>query len=77
VRHGPSVEVPVHLRDAHYYGAEKLGHGVGYEYPHDHPDGWVPQRYLPDELHGHRWYDPSDHGFEQEIRERMQGRTER
>jgi putative ATPase len=74
VRHGPSVEVPVHLRDAHYFGAEKLGHGVGYDYPHDHPEGWVPQRYLPDEVHGRTYYDPSDHGFEQEIRTRMERR---
>ena len=75
VRHGPSVEVPAHLRDAHYYGAEKLGHGVGYDYPHDHPDGWVPQRYLPDELGDRTYYDPSPHGFEQEIRTRMERRT--
>ncbi|MDP1818891.1 MAG: replication-associated recombination protein A [Acidimicrobiales bacterium] len=75
VRHGPSVEVPVHLRDGHYSGAAKLGHGVGYDYPHDHSEGWVPQRYLPDEVHGRTYYDPSDHGFEQEIRTRMQSRT--
>jgi len=76
VRHGPSVEVPVHLRDSHYYGAQKLGHGVGYDYPHDHPDGWVPQRYLPDELGDRTYYDPSPHGFEQEIRTRMERRTD-
>jgi putative ATPase len=75
VRHGPSVEVPIHLRDAHYYGAEKLGHGVGYDYPHDHPDGWVPQRHLPDALWDRTYYDPSPHGFEQEIRTRMERRT--
>lgn len=77
VRHGPSVEVPVHLRDAHYSGAQKLGHGAGYDYPHDHPEGWVPQQYLPDEISGRRYYDPSDHGFEQEIRTRMERRTNR
>jgi putative ATPase len=77
VRHGPSVEVPVHLRDAHYAGAEKLGHGVGYDYPHDHPEGWVPQQHLPDEVADRRYYEPSSHGFEQEIRTRMQGRTTR
>ena len=76
VRHGPSVEVPPHLRDAHYQGAQKLGHGAGYEYPHDDPAGWVPQRYLPDELQGRTYYDPSPHGFEQEIRTRMERRTE-
>ncbi len=76
VRHGPSVEVPMHLRDAHYLGAQKLGHGVGYDYPHDHPDGWVPQRYLPDELGDRTYYDPSPHGFEQEIRTRMEHRSD-
>ena len=76
VRHGPSVEVPLHLRDAHYSGAEKLGHGTGYDYPHDHPEGWVPQQHLPDEVRDRRYYDPSDHGFEQEIRTRMQRRNE-
>ena len=76
VRHGPSVEVPLHLRDAHYSGAEKLGHGAGYDYPHDHPEGWVPQQHLPDEVRDRRYYDPSDHGFEQEIRTRMQRRSE-
>ncbi len=76
VRHGPSVEVPAHLRDAHYQGAEKLGHGAGYDYPHDHPEGWVPQRYLPDEVQGRTYYDPTDHGFEQEIRTRMHRNTQ-
>jgi putative ATPase len=76
VRHGPSVEVPLHLRDAHYSGAEKLGHGTGYDYPHDHPEGWVPQQHLPDEVRDRRYYDPSDHGFEQDIRTRMQRRNE-
>ena len=76
VRHGPSVEVPVHLRDASYQGAHKLGHGAGYDYPHDHPDGWVPQRHLPDELGDRTYYDPSAHGFEQEIRTRMERRTD-
>jgi putative ATPase len=75
VRHGPSVEVPVHLRDAHYQGAEKLGHGAGYEYPHDDPSGWVAQQYLPAALVNRTFYDPSPHGFEQEIRTRMAGRT--
>ncbi len=75
VRHGPSVEVPVHLRDGHYQGAAKLGHGVGYDYPHDHVGGWVAQQYLPDEISERHYYDPSDQGFEQEIRTRMERRT--
>ncbi len=69
--------MPAHLRDAHYQGAAALGHGDGYEYPHDHDDGWVEQQYLPDELTGRTWYEPSDIGFEQEIRERMTQRTSR
>jgi len=76
VRHGPSVEVPPHLRDAHYRGAEKLGHGAGYDYPHDHAGGWVAQQYLPDEIRDRRYYEPSDQGFEQEIRTRMERRTQ-
>lgn len=76
VRHGPSVEVPMHLRDADYQGAARLGHGVGYDYPHDDPAGWVAQQYLPDEVIGRRYYDPSPHGFEQEIRTRMARRTD-
>jgi putative ATPase len=74
VRDGVLGEVPAHLRDAHYQGASTLGHGTGYEYPHDHDDGWVAQRYLPDSLAGRRWYRPSRHGHEQEIAERMQRR---
>ena len=77
VQHGPSVEVPAHLRDAHYQGAQKLGHGAGYDYPHDHPEGWVPQQHLPDEVADRTYYDPSDHGFEKEIRTRMERRTDR
>ncbi len=76
VRDGLVGEVPAHLRDAHYQGAASLGHGVGYEYPHDDPRGWVPQQYLPDALLGRVWYQPSPHGFEQEVRKRMQERTE-
>ena len=75
VRHGPSVEVPVHLRDASYQAAARLGHGAGYDYPHDDPEGWVPQPYLPEELGDRTYYDPSPHGFEQEIRARMERRN--
>jgi putative ATPase len=75
VRDGLVGEVPAHLRDAHYQGAASLGHGVGYEYPHDDPRGWVPQQYLPDDLVGRHWYEPSTHGFEQEVRKRMKERT--
>jgi len=72
VRNGVGGEVPMHLRDAHYRSAGSLGHGVGYEYPHDDPRGWVSQRYLPDDAVDAVYYEPSDHGFEQEIGTRME-----
>ena len=56
--------VPIHLRDAHYQGAARLGHGKGYQYPHDDPTGWLAQQYLPDDLVGRRYYLPSPHGYE-------------
>jgi putative ATPase len=67
-------EVPMHLRDAHYRGAAQLGHGTGYDYPHDHADGWVEQLYRPDEVKGNVYYDPSPHGYEAEVAGRMPGR---
>ena len=60
--------VPVHLRDAHYGGAGKLGH-VGYQYAHDFPNHYVEQQYLPDELQGTRFYEPGTLGYEQDIRD--------
>jgi putative ATPase len=76
VQSGSVGEVPPHLRDAHYQGAQSLGHGVGYDYPHDHPDGWVAQQYLPTEQLDKRYYDPTYHGAEAAVAERMQHRTE-
>jgi len=67
-------EVPMHLRDAHYRGAATLGHGEGYDYPHDHPEGWVGQCYRPAEVEGRRYYDPSPHGFEAEVAGRLRRR---
>ena len=72
VQQGAVGEVPAHLRDAHYQGAKVLGHGVGYEYPHDHPGGWVRQQYLPDGLTDKTYYQPSPHGAEAEVAERME-----
>ena len=71
VRNGVGGEVPKHLRDAHYRGARALGHGKGYEYPHDDPRGWLAQQYAPDDVVGRHYYEPSEHGFEQEVRRRM------
>ena len=75
VKAGVGGEVPTALRDNHYQGARALGHGHGYEYPHDDPRGWVPQQYGPDDLGGRRYYEPGPHGFEQEVRERMERRS--
>ncbi len=71
VAEGRAGEVPVHLRDAHYRGAAKLGHGEGYEYPHHDPRGWVDQQYRPSEVAGRTYYEPSVHGHEKEIGRRM------
>jgi putative ATPase len=71
VRQRPVGAVPAHLRDASYRSARSLGHGVGYEYPHDDPRGWVPQQYRPPEVAGRVYYEPSEHGAEQEVAERM------
>jgi putative ATPase len=76
VRDRPAGTVPVHLRDTSYWGAKRLGHGAGYEYPHDDPRGWVPQEYRPPEVAGQVYYEPSDHGFERRVAERMQGRED-
>lgn len=61
------MPVPVHLQDKHYKGAEKLGHGAGYCYPHDYPDHYVKQQYLPDGMEGSCFYHPSDQGYEKMI----------
>ncbi len=63
--------VPVHLRDAHYKGASQLGHGEGYKYPHNYPDGYVPQQYLPDHLKNKTFYEPVQRGFEKNISKRL------
>jgi putative ATPase len=60
----PAGQVPAHLRDAHYKGAAKLGHGTTYSYPHDDPIGWVDQQYRPDHLEGRTYYQPTRHGRE-------------
>ncbi len=68
VRQRPTLEVPLHLRDAHYTGAESLGHGEGYRYPHDYPGHYVAQDYLPEPR---RFYKPGDLGREALLAERL------
>ena len=70
VRAGLVGAVPAHLRDAHYPGAGKVGHGEGYLYPHDFDDGIVAQRYAPDSVADRTYYEPSGHGLEARVAER-------
>jgi putative ATPase len=72
VRTGGFGRVPIHLRDAHYAGAKRLGHGKGYRYPHDSDAGILPQQYLPDELVGRRYYEPKNLGAERDIAPRLE-----
>ncbi len=69
---GIGMDVPVHLKDAHYKGAAKLGHGLGYQYAHDFPNHYVKQQYLPDALAGRHFYEPSEMGYEKMIRQHME-----
>jgi putative ATPase len=68
VRNGRTLEVPAHLKDAHYAGAQRLGHGEGYQYAHSFAGHFVPQDYLGE---ARRYYEPSDQGVEKKIRERL------
>ncbi|WP_299088397.1 replication-associated recombination protein A [uncultured Microbacterium sp.] len=72
VRAGGFGRVPAHLRDAHYPGAKRLGHGKGYIYPHDLEVGVATQQYLPDELRGRRYYEPTARGVERDISARVE-----
>jgi putative ATPase len=69
VREGRLLPVPVHLRDASYAGAKQLGHGVGYQYAHDHPDAVAAQDYLGVER---IYYRPTDRGYERQLAERLE-----
>ena len=72
VRAGNIGQVPAHLRDAHYAGAQKLGHGTDYKYAHDYPHSVVAQEYLPEELRGKRYYQPTRNGFEDLLTTRLE-----
>ncbi|UNK72448.1 replication-associated recombination protein A [Microbacterium sp. H1-D42] len=72
VRAGGFGRVPIHLRDAHYAGAKRLGHGKGYRYPHDSDAGIVPQQYLPDDLDGRQYYQPKGLGAERDVAARLE-----
>ena len=69
VRSGRTLPVPEHLRDAHYKGAERLGHGKGYQYAHDGEGHFVAQNYLTE---ARRYYEPTEQGVEKKIKERVE-----
>ena len=71
VKDQTTAPVPSHLQDAHYKSAGKLGHGIGYKYSHDYPNHYVRQQYLPDTLVGTQFYEPTDMGYEKNIKEHM------
>lgn len=72
VKADPTPPVPVHLQDAHYRGSAKLGHGVGYKYAHDYPEHYVKQQYLPDKVQGQVFYSPTDLGYENTFKTRLE-----
>ena len=76
VQNLPAGEVPMHLRDASYRGAASLGHGEGYDYPHNHDGAWTPQQYRPDEVTDRRYYRPTRNGHESEVRAQMKQRSQ-
>ncbi|WP_075718057.1 replication-associated recombination protein A [Roseburia sp. 499] len=71
VRNTKTAPIPVHLQDAHYKGAQKLGHGDGYLYAHDYPNHYVKQQYLPDGLTDCHFYEPTENGYEKNIKEHL------
>ena len=71
VKNEKTYGVPVHLQDAHYKSAGKLGHGIGYKYAHDYKNHYVKQQYLPDELEGTVFYEATDNGYEKKIKEHL------
>lgn len=71
IRNKEIGQVPTHLRDGHYPGAKNLGHGIGYKYPHAFEGSYVDQQYLPDDFIGKKYYEPTENGYEKEIKERL------
>jgi len=68
----PAEAVPLHIRNAPTRLMEELGYGAGYKYAHSYDEAYAPQEYLPDVLRGQKWYEPSEFGFEQDIKKRME-----
>ena len=72
VKNSKTAPVPAHLQDAHYKGSSELGHGVGYKYAHDYPNHFVKQQYLPDAYVNEKFYEPSDSGYEKDIKKHLE-----
>jgi putative ATPase len=70
-RRHPAEGVPMHIRNAPTKLMKELGYHAGYQYAHDAPEAYIPQEYLPDKLHGARFYEPGPYGFEKEIAKRL------
>lgn len=68
VQSSRTAQVPAHLQDSHYPSSGKLGRGIGYQYAHDYPGHYVDQQYLPEELKGERFYEPTENGYERQVR---------
>ena len=65
---GNTGDIPIHLKDAHYKGAAKMGRGIEYKYPHSYPNNYVPQQYLPNEIKNRKYYNPGNNKNEQAIK---------
>ena len=73
VKQTGNLPVPTHLQDAHYKGAAKLGHGVGYKYAHDYPGHFADLEFMPAELSGRKFYEPAENKQEDALRARLEG----
>lgn len=71
VKNAQTAAVPVHLQDSHYRGSKEIGHGAGYLYAHDYPNHYVKQQYLPDGLTDVKFYEPTENGYEKQIRSHL------
>ena len=72
IKNNPAGAIPPHLQDAHYKGAAKLGHGLNYKYAHDYKNHYVKQQYLPDGMEDISFYNPTDNGYERDIKEHLE-----
>ena len=72
VKNNPTGAIPAHLQDAHYKGAAKLGHGLNYKYAHDYKNNYVVQQYMPDGMENISFYQPTDNGYEADIKAHLE-----